>query len=234
LELLTGPDKGKNMSRLLVVDDEERIRRLLRRVLEAAGYAVDVAGTGGVALRMAGACRYRLIVLDLMLPDLYGTEVLSRLLDGQPDLRVLVLSAVPEIGRRVQVLDMGALDFLAKPFAIAELLARVRVRMREPGPVTDARFLCVGALRLDTQRRTLVTGDRSVQLSLREYVLLEHLMRRAGEVCSRDELLSDVWGYQFAPGSNVVDVYVRRLRSKLDANQRIETVRNVGYCLVAG
>jgi DNA-binding response OmpR family regulator len=106
--------------------------------------------------------------------------------------------------------------------------------MREPGPATGVRFLRVGALRLDTQRRALVTGDRSVQLSLREYVLLEHLMRRAGEVCSREELISDVWGYQFDPGSNVVDVYVRRLRSKLDANERIETVRNVGYCLVAG
>ena len=233
MEALAGPGKGKNMSRLLVVDDEENIRRLLRRVLEAEGYAVDVACTGGEALRMASACRYRLTVLDLMLPDLSGTEVLSRLLASQPDLRVLVLSAVPEIGRRVQVLDMGALDFLPKPFAIAELLARMRVRMREPGPAADVRFLRVGTLRLDTMRRTLVTGDRPVQLSLRECVLLEHLMRRAGEVCSREELLRDVWGYEFDPGSNVVDVYVRRLRSKLDANQRIETVRNVGYCLIA-
>lgn len=222
------------MSRLLVIDDEESLRRLLRRVLEAEGHAVDVAGTGGEALRMTGARRYRLIVLDLMLPDLYGTEVLSRMLAGQPDLRVLVLSAVPEIGRRVQVLDMGATDFLPKPFAIAELLARVRTRLRESGLATDARFLRVGAARLDTQRRTLVAGRRSVQLSPREYVLLEYLMRRAGEVCSREELLSDIWGYQFDPGSNVVDVYVRRLRSKLDADQRIETVRNVGYCFVAG
>jgi DNA-binding response OmpR family regulator len=222
------------MSRLLVVDDEEGVRRLLRRVLEGEGHAVDTASTGGEALRMSGIHRYRLIVLDLMLPDLCGTQVLSRMLGSQPGLRVLVLSAVPEIGRRVQVLDMGALDFLPKPIAIAELLARVRVRMREPGPVPETRFLRVGALRLDTQRRMLVAGDRTVQLSLREYVLLQHLMRRAGEVCSREELLSDVWGYQFDPGSNVVDVYVRRLRSKLDANQRIETVRNVGYCLVAG
>lgn len=222
------------MSRLLVVDDEESVRRLLRRVLEAEGHAVDTAGGGADALRMAGGDRYRLVVLDLMLPDMPGTEVLTRLLADRPDQRVLVLSAVPEIGLRVQVLDMGALDFLPKPFAIAELLARIRIRMREPGLTGDARFLHVGGLRLDTQRRMLTTTVRSVLLSQREYMLLLHLMLRAGEVCSREELLSDVWGYQFDPGSNVVDVYVRRLRSKLDAGQQIETVRNVGYSLIAG
>ena len=222
------------MSRLLVVDDEERIRRLLRRVLEAEGFNVETAATGTEGLAAASTGGHDLIVLDLMLPDLSGAAVLSALMSEHPSSKVLVLSAVPEIGQRVRVLDMGALDFLAKPFAIAELLARVRARLREPGAKEGGRFLRVGDLELDTHRRLLRAGFRSVALSQREFVLLSHLMRRAGEVCSRDELLTDVWGYRFDPGSNVVDVYVRRLRTKLQTTQMIETVRNVGYCLTAG
>jgi DNA-binding response OmpR family regulator len=223
------------MSRLLVVDDEERIRQLMRRVLESEGYVVDTAATGSDGLDKAAGYPYGLVVLDLMLPDMSGSDVLAGLLAGGGETRrVLVVSAVPEIGQRVRVLDMGALDFLPKPFAIAELLARIRARLRDPAQATTPRMLLVGELRLDTQRRVLVDGDRTVPLSQREYLLLNHLMRRAGEVCSREELLNDVWGYRFDPGSNVVDVYVRRLRAKLDATEMIETVRNVGYCLVAG
>ena len=221
------------MNRLLVIDDEEQVRRLLRRVLESEGYAVDTAASGGEGLDLADR-NHDLVVLDLMLPDMSGADVLDGLLRGKPDRKVLVLSAVPEIGLRVQVLDRGALDFLPKPFAIAELLARVRARLRATGSGSRTRFVNVGALRLDTQRRVLHAGPRTVALSHREYVLLHHLMLRAGEVCSRAELLTDVWGYQFDPGSNVVDVYVRRLRTKLGAGGQIETVRNVGYCLVAG
>ncbi len=222
------------MSRLLVVDDEERVRTLLRRVLESAGYVVDLAATGAEGLATAGERSYDLVVLDLMLPDRSGTEVLTDLLVHQPEARVIVLSAVPEIGTRVHVLDAGALDFLPKPFVIAELLARVRARLREPGAVPHGRFLRSGDLKLDTQCRMASVGDRRIQLSQREFVLLSHLMRRADEVCSREELLADVWGYLFDPGSNVVDVYVRRLRSKLDGLPRLRTVRNVGYCLTAG
>jgi DNA-binding response OmpR family regulator len=221
------------MSRLLVVDDEERVRQLVRRVLEGEGYSVDTAATGTDGLDKAAARGYGLIVLDIMLPDMSGADVLAELLGRRLCRRVLVLSAVPEIGQRVHVLDMGALDFLPKPFAIAELLARVRARLREPVLALAPRILQVGELRLDTQRRVVAAG-RTVPLSQREYLLLNHLMQRAGEVCSRDELLNDVWGYQFDPGSNVVDVYVRRLRAKLEANDLIETVRNVGYCLIAG
>jgi len=222
------------MSRLLVVEDEERVRQLVRRVLESEGYSVDTAATGADGLDQAAARGYGLVVLDLMLPDMSGAEVLAELLGRGLSTRVLVLSAVPEIGQRVHVLDMGALDFLPKPFAIAELLARVRARLREPVLALAPRILQVGDLRLDMQRRMLVAAGRAVPLSQREYVLLHHLMQRAGEVCSREELLNDVWGYRFDPGSNVVDVYVRRLRAKLDATELIETVRNVGYCLVAG
>jgi DNA-binding response OmpR family regulator len=167
-----------------------------------------------------------------MLPDRSGTEVLTDLLERQPDARVIVLSAVPEIGTRVHVLDGGALDFLPKPFVIAELLARVRARLRAPG-AGGTRFLQLGDLRLDTQRHTVSVGNQQITLSQREFVLLSHLMRRADQVCSREELLADVWGYQFDPGSNVVDVYVRRLRSKLAGLLPLETVRNVGYCLSA-
>jgi signal transduction histidine kinase/DNA-binding response OmpR family regulator len=166
-----------------------------------------------------------MVVLDPMLPDRSGAEVLAALLARQPNARVFVLSAVPEIGTRVHVLDAGALDFLPKPFVIAELLARLRARLREPlGAGGGNRFLQVGNLRLDIQRRTVSVGNQQTALSHREFILLNHLMQRADQVCSREELLADVWGYQFDPGSNVVDVYVRRLRSKLDGLRRIETV----------
>jgi len=220
------------MSGLLVVDDEERIRTLLRRVFENEGFSVDTAASGTEAVALAGR-GHDLVVLDLMLPDMDGTEVLTRLLAADPARRVVVLSAVPEIGSRVQVLDMGALDFIPKPFAIAELLARVRARLREPTQAGRFRGMAAGDLRLDTERRELTVDGRVVPLSQREYVLLGHLMRRAGQVCSREELLADVWGYTFDPGSNVVDVYIRRLRAKLGL-ARIETVRNVGYSLIAG
>lgn len=222
------------MSRLLVVEDEERVRQLVRRVLESEGYSVDTAATGAEGLTKAEVHAYGLVVLDLMLPDMSGDEVLAELLGRRLAMRVLVLSAVPEIGQRVHVLDMGALDFLPKPFAIAELLARVRARLRDAAPAAAPRIVQVGELRLDMRRRVLVAAGRTVPLSQREFVLLHHLMQRAGEVCSREELLNDVWGYRFDPGSNVVDVYVRRLRAKLAAAEVIETVRNVGYCLVTG
>ena len=220
------------MSGVLVVDDEERITRLMRRVFENEGYAVRTAATGAEALSTAGQRDHELVVLDLMLPDMSGAQVLAGLLDADPETRVIVVSAAPEIGRRVQVLEMGAVDFLPKPFAIAELLARVRVRVRGGATALVGNDLTAGNLRLDTDRRELQVAGRRVPLSHREYVLLSHLMRRVGQVCSREELLADVWGYTFDPGSNVVDVYVRRLRAKLGLS-RIETVRNVGYSLLA-
>ncbi len=170
------------MSALLVVDDDERIRRLLRRVLQSEGFVVETAATGAEALVAARRRAHDLILLDLMLPDMTGAEVLTGLLAGNPAARVLVLSAVSEIDRRVQILDMGALDFLPKPFAIAELLARVRVRLREGIPTGTTRWMAVGDLRLDTERRELHVGGKPVRLSQREFVLLGHLMRRAGQV----------------------------------------------------
>jgi DNA-binding response OmpR family regulator len=216
-----------------VVEDDDRIARLVARALRDDGHVVDLAETGQYALDAALAVEFDLVVLDLMLPGMAGTEVLDRLVGARPDQRVVVLSAVPEIGTRVACLEAGAADFLGKPFAVAELLARIRARMRCPAPGAEKRWLSVGPVRLDLRlRRAAVTG-RQVELSLREFLLLQHLMERVGQACSRTELLADVWGLLFDPGSNVVDVYVRRLRSKLDNPERVETVRNVGYRFVA-
>jgi DNA-binding response OmpR family regulator len=220
------------MARLLIIEDEERIRRLLRRALEANEHQVEEAATGAEGLGLAMAHAYDLILLDLMLPGLSGLDLLGHLAKSRPEQPVMVLSAVPDVQTRIRVLEMGAADFLLKPFAVGEMLARVAVRLRSsPSPI-DAGSLQAAGLRLNLGRQSLHCGDRQIPLSPREFKLLAHLMKRAGEVCRRDELLEDVWGYNFDPGSNVVDVYVARLRSKLH-DQRIETVRNVGYCLLA-
>lgn len=217
------------MGRVLVIEDDDRIGRLVTRALTNDGLGAVRAATGPAGLEMALRDEYDLVVLDLMLPGLDGREVLRRLLDARPGQRVLVLSAVPEIGTRVAVLEEGAVDFLGKPFAVAELVARVRARLRLPAPGAAPRWLRVGPVRLDLHRRRISVNGTDLELPLREFLLLQHLMSRAGQTCSRNELLADVWGLTFDPGSNVVDVYVRRLRNKLDRPDRIETVRHVGY-----
>jgi two-component system OmpR family response regulator len=222
------------MSNVLVIEDEPLLRSLIVRLLSAAGYQVTGVGTGTEGLHAALSEDHDLVILDLLLPDLPGEEVLHVLLAARPEAKVLILSSVPEVGRRVGVLNGGAADFVAKPFINAELLARVRLRARErsnrSGPVT---YLPIHAdARLDLHRRELVIGDQRIPLSQREFTLLTHLLERKGEVCSRQELLADVWGIGFDPGTNVVDVYVGRLRAKL-VGDIIETVRNVGYRLCA-
>ncbi|MET8311917.1 response regulator transcription factor [Micromonospora sp. NPDC005173] len=215
------------------MEDDDRIARLVSRALRGDGHIVERAATGPDGLDTALATKFDLVVLDLMLPGISGVEILGRLVGSRPDQRVLVLSAVAEIGTRVVCLEAGAADFLVKPFAMAELVARVRARMRAPAPGPVMHCLSVGPVSLDLRlHRASVTG-RQVELSLREFLLLRHLMERAGQACSRDELLADVWGLLFDPGSNVVDVYIRRLRTKLDAPERVETVRNVGYRFIA-
>ncbi|MDQ1618950.1 MAG: two-component system, OmpR family, response regulator [Actinomycetota bacterium] len=220
------------MARLLVVDDEPRICRFVSRALEAHGHSVETARTGEEALQAAAASDFALVVLDLLLPGIDGYEVLERLLAQDSKTRVLVLSAVGDVESRVQCLRMGAADYLPKPFAVAELLARVDSRLAEQPTGAASRWLKVGGVHLDLQKRVLYDGQRSATLSQREFVLLGHLMRRAGEVCTRHELLGDVWGFCFDPGSNVLDVCVGRLRSKLE-RRHIETVRNVGYSFSA-
>jgi len=220
------------MTRMLVVDDEQRICRFVARALEGCGFSVDTAADGVDALRAIEANDYAVIVLDLLLPRMDGYEVLRRVVEADPTQRVLVLSAVGDVESRVRCLRIGAVDYLAKPFAIAELVERVKRRTDEHFGPTASRWLDAGGVRLDLQRRQLRFGDRVISLSQREFILLSHLMRHAGEVCPRDQLLAEVWGYSFDPGSNVVDVCVGRLRSKLE-KELIETIRHVGYCFVA-
>jgi DNA-binding response OmpR family regulator len=221
------------VTKILVIDDEPGILRFIRRALESDGYAVTTATDGAEGLRLAAEQNPQLVILDLVMPGLSGTAVLAALLADRRDTRVLVLSAVGDVQARVRCLDAGAVDFLPKPFAVTELLARVRSRLREIQAAAEEKSdeeLHYGGIRLDLRTRRLHNADRHIELSQREFALMQHLMRNAGAVCTRTELLSEVWGYAFDPGSNVVDVTVARLRSKLH-DLRIETVRNVGYAL---
>lgn len=220
------------MTKILVIDDEPGILRFIRKALESEGFTVLVATDGADGLRLAAEHRPSLVILDLVLPGLSGTAVLAALLTDRIDARVLVLSAIGDVQARVRCLDAGAVDFLPKPFALADLLARVRTQLLEAGAEERSPLdeLTCGALRLDLRSRQLHSSTRHVELSQREFALMRHLMRNAGAVCTRTELLSEVWGYAFDPGSNVVDVTIARLRSKIK-DLRIETVRNVGYSL---
>ncbi len=225
------------MNDILVIDDEPNLARLISRILSNAGYRVTEAATGNSGLRAAHTLDPDLIVLDLMLPDMRGEDVLSSLMATRPASRVLVLSSLTEIATRVSVLEHGAVDYLAKPFANAELVARVRARIRpEHTPSATAastpRFLRFAGLEVDVERREIIADGRRIELTQREFVLLSYLIRRTPDVCSRAELLEGVWGTTFDAGTNVVDVYVKRLRFKLSGN-RIETVRNVGYRLAS-
>ena len=225
------------MASLLAIDDEPQVRQLLSRVLEADGHVVTTAANGLDGIRMTCEQAWDLVVLDLALPDLPGLAVLSALREKCPDQRVLVLSAVGSPQARVDSLERGAVDFLAKPFVIGELRARVRARLADAaaaaGNGNGPEVLEHGMLRLDLVRHRLDSGGRCVDLSPREFLVMRHLMRRPGAVCSREELLVDVWGYPHDPGTNVVEVTIGRLRAKLHDRDIIETVRNVGYSLAS-
>ena len=217
--------------RILVTEDEPRILSFLTRGLEAEGFAVDSAGDGAEALRCAERARYDLVVLDLLLPRIHGLAVLSELRRRCPDLPVVILSARTDLPTKLRGFELGANDYLPKPFSLDELIARIRVQLRRQAPPGDGNVIEVGRLRLDLARRQALLGDRTADLSDREFRLLHHLLVHVGEVVSRERLLAEVWGYDFDPGSNVVDVCVRRLRQKLGPEAPIETVRNAGYRL---
>jgi two-component system OmpR family response regulator len=217
------------MARILVVDDEPKLRNFVDRALVGKGYVVDSTGDGTQGLELARTGNYGLVILDVNMPGLDGPSVLRRLMGDVPEQRVLMLSAAGDVQTKVQCLNLGAADYLAKPFSVAELLARVSARLREPSGQRADRYVRKGTITVDTaRRRASVAGGTDVELTQREFVLLTHLMQADGEVCSREELLSDVWGYSFDPGTNVVEVCIRRLRAKLGPGI-IETVRNVGY-----
>jgi DNA-binding response OmpR family regulator len=218
--------------RILVIEDEARIQAFVRRGLEAEGYGVVTADDGHDGLSLARAGEWDLVVLDLLLPGLNGLRVLQELHREQPQLPVVILSARSDLRTKLRGFQLGATDYVSKPFALDELLARVRVQLRRTVPPDDDdHVLRAGRVVLDLARRQARVGDLVTDLSDREFRLLHHLLLHAGEVISRERLLADVWGYDFDPGSNVVDVCVRRLRQKLGSEAHIETIRHAGYRL---
>jgi two-component system, OmpR family, response regulator len=219
--------------RILIVEDELKMASLLRRGLQEEGHAVDLARTGDDALWMARATEYDAVVLDLMLPGIDGFEVCRRLRDGGTWAPVLMLTARDGVEDRVTGLDAGADDYLTKPFSFAELLARLRALVRR-GTNERPTVLEVDDLRLDPATRRAWRGEVEVELSAKEFALLEAFMRRPGDVLSRYQLLEHAWDYGYENRSNVVDVYVRYLRDKVDrpfGRASIETVRGAGYRL---
>ncbi|MEQ6901413.1 response regulator transcription factor [Nocardioides sp. YIM 152588] len=222
------------MAQILVIDDEPEVVRFVERALVGDGHDVATAYDGAVGLGLALNEPPDLVVLDLVMPGVDGRKVLRALHGARPDVGVLVLSAESDVGARVEVLEAGAVDFLGKPFAIRELLARVRARIAaSTHGVGHDDVLRVGQVVLDLQTRELRIDGRAMALPEREFLLMRYLMRRADRVCSREELLAEVWGYAFDPATNVVDVCVARLRHRLRSDV-IRTVRNVGYQLQSG
>ena len=219
--------------KILVIEDEARILSFLARGLEAEGYRVEGASDGRDGLVRAVQEEWDLVLLDLMLPGLDGLDVLDALHRSRPKLPVLILSARADLPTKLRGFELGASDYVSKPVALDELLARVRVQLRRSHPDGGGTSLRSGSLVLDLARRQASLGDVVCDLSDREFRLLHHLVLHAGEVISRERLLSEVWGYTFDPGSNVVEVCVRRLRKKLGPESPIETVRHAGYRLAA-
>jgi DNA-binding response OmpR family regulator len=222
------------VARLLVVDDEPRIRTYLNRSLSAQGHTVYKAVDGQDALHQLDSREFDLVLLDVVTHGRSWFQVLSELRQQESQTPVIVVSAVTEISARIQALDRGAVDVIAKPFSNAELAARIRRHLQSPYPAGERRYLEAGGVRLDLHRRRAVTAHASVTLGEREFALLAHLMRRSNNVCSREELLHDIWDMDFDPGSNLVEVCLRRLRMKLQPNLPIETVRGGGYCFCDG
>jgi DNA-binding response OmpR family regulator len=218
------------MLRVLVIEDECRILSFLANALEGDGFAVDGADNGQDGLDRALRGTYDLVILDLLLPRLDGLSVLRELHRRSPDLPVVIVSARSDLPTKLRGFDLGATDYVAKPFAVDELLARVRVQLRARSTEQDG-LLQAGNLVLDIPRRRARIHEADIDLSDREFRLLHLLIKHAGEVVTRDSILSAVWGYHFDPRSNVVDVCVRRLRIKLGEDAPIETVRHAGYRL---
>ena len=218
--------------RILVVEDEPAIAEAIRARLAADGHAVDVVGDGRAAMEFAAAYPYDQVVLDVVLPGIDGFEVCARLRAGGSDMPILMLTALDQVDDRVKGLDRGADDYLAKPFAMAELLARIRALRRRGGEKTPT--LRLGDLEIDPATLGVRRGGRSVRLTAREFALLEFLARSPGQIFSQDRLIEAVWDADSTASSNIVEVYIRSLRRKVDDGRRdglIQTVRGAGYRL---
>src|SRR5688572_27753760 len=217
------------MNRILIIEDEERITSFLEKGLKANGFVTAVAFNGKDGLAIAQAGGFDLVILDLGLPDRDGLDVLRDFRQSDTSTPVIILTARDSVAEIVRGLESGADDYIAKPFSFEELLARVRVRLREQrSPETTV--LPAGDAVLDLRTRRVSVRDRSVELTAREFALAEMFFRHPGQVLSREQLLSHVWGYDYDPESNIVDVYVGYLRKKL-GETRISTVRGMGYRL---
>ncbi|GAC1321036.1 MAG: response regulator transcription factor [Chloroflexota bacterium] len=221
--------------RLLLVEDQPKVARFIQRGLEEEHYAVDIAASGEDALAFVDVTSYDLIVLDVMLPGISGVEVCRRLREQRNTVPILMLTARDALEDKVVGLDVGADDYLTKPFAFAEFLARVRALLRRQDTVKTTEIQ-VADLVLDTASHEVTRAGQVIELASKEYAVLEYLMRRAGQVVTRTMILEAVWSYDFDPGSNVVDVYIRYLRRKLDDPypvKLLETIRGTGYRLRA-
>ena len=219
--------------RVLVVDDDRKTAGFISKALKAEGFAVDVLHNGDEALAAICTTPFDAMVLDIMLAGRDGLSVLRQARARGNRTPVLLLSARGEVNERVEGLNAGADDYVSKPFALEELIARVRSLVRR-GSETKSTVLRIGDLALDTTTRTAQRGDRKIELTTREYRLLEFLMRSAGQVCGRMMIIEKVWDYDFDPGSNIVDVYVRKLRDKIDTGfetKLVHGVRGVGYVM---
>ncbi len=219
--------------RVLVVEDEKKTASFVRKALQAESFAVDVMANGEDALLAAAGTPFDAIILDIMLPGRDGLSVLRQLRERKNTTPVLLLSARGEVNERIEGLNLGADDYLPKPFELAELVARVRALTRRGGENKPV-VLRVADLTLDTVTHKAQRGSAEIELTAREYRLLEFLMRSAGRLCGRMTILEKVWDYNFDPGTNLVDVYVRRLREKIDADfepKLLHTVRGSGYVL---
>jgi DNA-binding response OmpR family regulator len=222
---------------ILLVEDETRLAKAVRRVLEEEGHVVDCVEDGADALAQAAAEQYDLVLLDVMLPSLDGYEVAKRVRQRGDTVPILMLTARDAVADRVKGLDAGADDYLVKPFALTELLARIRALTRRAQMATgEAGALTVGDLQLDLKTREAIRGSKRIELTAKEFALLEVLMRHPGQVLTRSQLLDRVWSYDVLTESNVVDIYIYYLRNKIDRDvepKLIRTVRGVGYALRA-
>lgn len=216
------------MSRILVIEDEERIASFIAKGLRAEGFTPTVVADGITGFDYALSGDFDLIVLDIGLPGMDGFTVLGKLREERSSLPVIVLTARDSVTDTVAALEGGAADYMSKPFRFAELLARIRLRLRTTNETVVNEDLSAGDVRLDLRSRRAYVGEREVELSAREFALAEVLIRHRGQALSREQLLSHVWGYDFDPGSNIVDVYIGYLRKKLGADL-VTTVRGVGY-----
>jgi len=222
--------------RVLVVEDEKKTASFIRKSLQAAGFAVDVLHNGDEAIAAIQHTPFDVVVMDVMLPGRDGLSIVRQLRERGSKTPVLLLTARGEISEKVEGLNAGADDYMAKPFALEELVARVRALGRR-GSETKALTLRVGDLSLNTVSREVKRGQKTIALAPREYLLLEFLMRSTGRICDRMAIVEKVWDYDFDPGTNLVDVYVMRLREKIDSGfetKLLHTVRGVGYVMKEG